>query len=74
MSNKLGPPAGNGLPLGAEMNHEWFKIIFRDIVLCQAIHGLDLSAWFLDPRETFVNRGEIVEAFIEQELLCYSIS
>ncbi|MBA3238156.1 MAG: hypothetical protein H0T62_07410 [Parachlamydiaceae bacterium] len=56
------------------MNHEWFKIIFRDIVLCQAIHGLDLSAWFLDPRETFVNRGEIVEAFIEQELLCYSIS
>jgi hypothetical protein len=51
----------------------WRKF-FLDTALCQAILGLDLSAWFLDSREAFVNRGEIVEAFIGQELLCYSIS
>lgn len=71
--HKIHHSAGNGLPLGAESNSEWFKIIFLDTALCQAILGLDLSAWFLDPRETFVNRGAIVEAFIGQELLCYSI-
>ena len=72
--HKIHHSAGNGFPFGAEMNTEWFKIIFLDTVLCQAILGLDLSVWFLDPREAFVNRGEIVEAFIGQELLCYSIS
>ena len=71
--HKIHHSAGNGLPLGAESNNEWFKIVFLDIALCQAILGLDLSAWFLDSREAFVNRGEIVEAFIGQELLCYSI-
>ncbi len=71
--HKVHHSAGYGLPLGAESNREWFKIIFLDVALCQAILGLDLSSWFLDSRETFVNRGEIVEAFIGQELLCYSM-
>ena len=70
--HKVHHSAGNGLPLGAESNPEWFKVIFLDIALCQVILGLDLSTWFLDPREGFVNRGEVVEAFIGQELLCYS--
>ncbi len=48
-------------------------MIFLDTALCQAILGLDLSSWFLDPKEGFVNRGKIVEAFIGQEILCYSI-
>lgn len=64
--------AGNGLLLGAESNPEWFKIIFLDAALCQAILGLDLGTWFLDPNAEFVNRGPIVEAFVGQELLCYS--
>jgi len=71
--HKVHHSAGNGLPLGAESNTEWFKVIFLDTALCQAILGLDLSAWFLDSREAFINRGEIVEAFIGQELLCYAI-
>ncbi|MBA3722232.1 MAG: ATP-binding protein [Parachlamydiaceae bacterium] len=71
--HKIHYSAGNGLPLGAETNSEWFKIIFLDTALCQAILGLDLATWFLDSRQAFVNRGEIVEAFIGQELLCYSI-
>lgn len=70
--HKVPHSAGHGLPLGAESNSEWFKLIFLDIALCQAILGLDLSAWFLASKETFANRGEIMEAFIGQELLCYA--
>ena len=69
---KIHHTAGHGLPLGAECNSEWFKVIFLDTALCQSILGLDLGSWFLDPNNAFVNRGPIVESFIGQELLCYS--
>ena len=71
--HKIHHSAGHGLPLGAESNNEWFKIIFLDTALCQAILGLDLASWFLNPGMEFANRGKIVEAFIGQEILCYSI-
>lgn len=70
--HKINHSAGNGIPLGAEINLEWFKIILVDVALCQAILGFDLSTWFLQPGIEFVNRGPIAEAFVGQELLCYS--
>ncbi len=70
--HKIHHSAGNGLPLGAEINLEWFKIIMVDIALSQATLGFDLSTWFSQPGMEFINRGTIAEAFIGQELLCYS--
>ncbi|KKM15529.1 hypothetical protein LCGC14_1695140, partial [marine sediment metagenome] len=70
--HKIVHSAGNGTPLGAEVNFERFKLIYLDVALCQAILGLDLNTWFLDPTAQFINRGHIAEAFVGQELLCYS--
>ncbi len=64
--------AGNGMPLGAEINLEWFKMILIDIALSQALLGFDLSTWFLQPGIELVNRGNITEAFVGQEILAYS--
>lgn len=64
--------AGNGAPLGAEANLDRFKTIFLDVGISQALLGLDLPAWFLNPDKDLVNRGAIVEAFVGQELLAYS--
>jgi predicted AAA+ superfamily ATPase len=64
--------AGHGVPLGSEVNLEWFKTIFLDVGLSMAILELDLNAWFLNPDKDLINRGAIVEAFVGQELLCYS--
>jgi len=64
--------AGNGVPLGGEINFEWFKLIFLDVALSQAVIGTDRSPWFLDPQTTFVNQGSLVEAFVGQELIAYS--
>ncbi len=72
--HRINHSAGNGIPLGAEINDKWFKVIFLDIALCQVILGLDLSTWFLDPINQFVNRGNIIEAFVGQELLAYSFA
>lgn len=63
--------SGNGVPLGAEINVDKFKVIFLDIALSQRILGLDTKSWVLDSLQTIVNKGEIVEAFIGQELCAY---
>lgn len=64
--------AGQGIPIGAQGDLNYFKIIFLDVGLSQSLLNLDLSSWFLQPAATFINKGEIVEAFIGQELLAYS--
>src|SRR5260221_12874190 len=63
---------GNGVPLGAEVYLEHFKLIVLDCALAQAMLGLDLKAWFLTPEREFVNKGAITEALIGQELLAYT--
>ena len=62
----------NGLPLGGEANPNRFKVIFLDIGLSQAILGLDLAEWILQPKAAIINRGAIAEAFVGQEILAYS--
>lgn len=70
--HKVTHTAGNGIPLGAEINLERFKMIFLDVGISQAILGLDLAEWFLNPDKDLINRGAIAEAFVGQELLCYN--
>lgn len=72
--HKVHHSAGNGLPLGAEINMEWFKLVFLDVALGQSILGADIAAWFLRSKEAFSNQGQLIEAFVGQELLCYSMS
>lgn len=64
--------SGQGIPIGSDVDFETFKIIYLDVALCQSILGSDISIWFLRPLEGFENRGEIAEAFVGQELLCYA--
>ncbi|MBS1987980.1 ATP-binding protein [Candidatus Dependentiae bacterium] len=64
--------AGQGIPIGSEAYLNDFKIIFLDVGLSQAALNLDIVPWFLDPLTTFVNKGELVEAFVGQELLAYA--
>jgi len=64
---------GTGLPLGAEVDHHHFKIIFLDVALTQVILGLSIKNWFLEPQNTLANKGEITEAFVGQELLGYQL-
>lgn len=64
--------SGQGIPIGAEVDFDTFKVIYLDIGLCQAILGSDISMWFLRPLEGFENRGEIAEGFVGQEFICYA--
>lgn len=63
---------GNGLPLGAETDTNKFKLIPLDIGLNQAMLGLELKDWFIEPTSALVNKGSIAESYVGQELLAYS--
>ena len=69
IAHKVTHSSGQGIPLGAGVDPEAYKIIFLDIALSQAVLGLDLAVWFLNPAQQFINKGELLEAFVDQELL-----
>jgi uncharacterized protein len=61
--------SANGIPLGAEKNEKYYKILFLDV-------GLLMTQLFLKPIDltsltelNFVNAGDIAEQFIGQQLL-----
>ncbi|MCK5807511.1 ATP-binding protein [bacterium] len=61
--------SANGLPLGAQTKHALFKALFLDVALSQTILGADSASWILNPKKAAINKGNIAEAFIGQELL-----
>ena len=70
--HKVYDTAAQGLPLGAQIDPDAFKIIFLDVALAQVVLGLDMTEWLLSAEQPWINKGEIVEAFVGQELLAYS--
>lgn len=46
-------------------------MIFNQKEANEAIIGLDVAGWFLDPLTDFVNKGSVVEALVGQEMLAY---
>lgn len=69
--HKVFRSAAQGIPLGAQANPDEFKTIFLDTALSQSILGLERAPWLYNPLEAFINKGEVVEAFVGQELLAY---
>jgi len=63
---------GQGLPLGAEIDHRYFKATFVDVALAQRLMDAHPKDWFLHPTQALINKGEITESFVGQELLAYS--
>lgn len=63
--------AGQGIPLGAQKDFDDYKVVPLDVGISQAIAGLDLAQWFLNPLVELINKGPLVEVFVGQELLCY---
>lgn len=64
--------SGQGIPLGAQASDKNFKTLFLDVALSQVVLGIELGDWIVDPFKEFINKGELIEAFVGQELLAYS--
>ena len=64
--------SSSGLPLAAEINPKFSKVILSDVGLMQSMLGYDIKAWILEPEKAAADFGAVVESFVGQEILAYS--
>ncbi len=69
VAHKVFYSAGQGTPLGAQIDPQDYKAIFLDAALAQSSLDLDVAAWFINPFD--INRGPLIEALVGQEMLAY---
>jgi predicted AAA+ superfamily ATPase len=60
--------AGNGLPLGAESNEKFFKVLMLDIGLISVQLGLSSTRHSTARKIIFSNKGGLAEQFVGQQL------
>jgi len=62
--------AANGIPLGAEINERYQRMIFFDTGLLQCVLGLDITDFFSPSADIkVINRGAIAETFVGNEII-----
>ena len=72
MLHKVYRTSAQGIPLGAGVNFEKFKLIMLDIGLTQNLLGVSEKEWILNPLVAFVNKCVLGEALVGQEILAYA--
>ncbi len=60
--------AGNGLPLGAESNEKFFRVLMVDIGLISVQLGLSSTKYSKTKNVIFSNKGGLAEQFVGQHL------
>lgn len=68
ISHRVTSCAANGIPLQAELNDKFFKMIFLDVGLCSAALGLTLDQVFSLQDIFLINNGAIAEQVVGQLL------
>lgn len=67
--------SANGIPLGAEINEKYRRMIFLDTGMLQSMLGLDLGEYLASSDMQVINRGAIAETFVGDEIVksspCY---
>lgn len=61
--------AGNGLPLGAEINDKKRKYLLLDTGIFQRILGLNIGQFLAETDQDIVNKGTIAETFVGNEII-----
>lgn len=68
IAHKIISTAANGLPLAAELNKKYFKVILLDCGLCTTALGLSLHQLKSTKDLILINNGAIAEQFVGQSL------
>src|SRR3990167_1686968 len=66
--HKVSGSAANGVPLAAELQEKYLKVIFIDVGLCSAVLGLSLDQLTLVKDLDLINKGGISEQVVGQIL------
>lgn len=67
--------AANGIPLGAETNERYQRMVLFDTGILMRMLGLNLAELFIQGIENLTNKGSLAEVFVANELVktssCY---
>ena len=66
--SKILHTSGNGIPLGAESNEKFFKMLLIDIGLVSVQLGLSQMVQSKADRMMFINKGGLAEQFVGQQI------
>ena len=72
VAHKVYYASGSTPPLLIHEYGDDYKAIFLDIGLAHTALGLDNAGWFIDPQHEISVKGQLIEAFVGQELLVYN--
>lgn len=61
--------SSNGVPLGAQINQKFFKLLFLDVGLVSSVCGLNLLDFAKEEEVNFVHQGKLAEQLVGQHLL-----
>lgn len=61
--------SGNGLPLGAEVNRKYTRMIMLDTGIAQKMLGLNVVDYISSEDTKAINRGALAEQFVGQEII-----
>lgn len=61
--------SAQGIPLGAQIKDNKFKVLFFDIGISQRILGLDLQQYVIKDISEIVNNGSVIEQVVGLELI-----
>ncbi len=69
LAYKVFHTAARGIPLGAQIKNNKFKVVPFDTGIYQRLQGLDLSEFILSDNQSLINKGSISEIFVHNELI-----
>jgi len=73
LAYKINHSSARGLPLGGQIKENRFKIVLFDIGIYQRLLGLDLSEYVISDYDTLLNRGNLAEIFVCNELIATGV-
>ena len=69
VAHRIYHSSSNGVPLGAEINQKFFKLLFLDVGLASSMGGLNLLDFEKTEDINLVNQGKLAEQLVGQHLL-----
>ncbi len=69
LAYKIYHTSAQGLPLGAQIKSNKFKVVLFDTGIYQRISKLDLSKFVIDDYDNLVNKGALAEVYVCNELI-----
>ena len=69
LANSVVHTSANGIPLGAEVDRKYCRIVMLDTGIVQRLLNLDLTPYLMDSDTNTINKGAMAEVYVAEELI-----